>query len=159
MESVVSNLFSFLSNIFAIDSNPLIAFNHLFQAYFFSLAVCNLVAFALKLINFSYAEEVAGSRITQIIGIGLLFYLKIWDYYSGLFYIASIFSLGVISLYVYDCCGNISEHYDNISIQRRDIALIVSVLGMFSTTMYILWQIYKNPENPLYYPYSGVYVF
>lgn len=57
----------------------------------------------------------------------------------------------MIALYVYDCCGNISQYLDGWREQNRDLAVIISFLGMFSTTLYILCQIFKNKEVPLVY--------
>lgn len=103
---------SYLSS-FIPESNPIILLNHITQAFFFSLAICNLIAVLLKIAHFAYAEDLASSRISQLLGLILLFYLKIWDYYAGVLYILSIFSLALLSLYVYDCCGNISHSFDN----------------------------------------------
>jgi hypothetical protein len=140
------------------ELNPLVLVNHLLQAYFFSAAVCNLIAMILKLVNFAYAEEVASSLVSKLFGVFLLYYLKIWDYYSGILYIASIFSLAIISFYVYDCCGNISQSLDNWNTQHRDLAVIFSFLGMSATTAFIIWQIYENTSSNLVYEYSGIYL-
>ena len=113
MDSIFTWYSSITSNLDFLDTSPLILINHILQAFFFSGAVCHLVAVALKIVNFAYAEEVASSRITQIVGLLLLYYLKIWDYNSGLVYILSIFAMTMLCLYVSDCCGNISENFDN----------------------------------------------
>jgi hypothetical protein len=149
---------SLASRIDYEGGTPLVLINHILQAWCFSSSLCNLVAVALKIINFAYAEEVASSKLTQFLGLLLLYYLKIWDYYSGLLYILSIFSLFMVCLYVYDCCGNISHSFDKRKEQYRDLALIFSYTIMFATTAYIIWQIFKNEERPLEYTYSGIYL-
>ena len=144
MDTVFSFISYFSSDMSIYDVSPLKLVNHLLQAFFFSGAICHLVAVLLKIVNFAYAEEVASSRIIQLVGVFLLYYLKIWDYYSGVFYIMSIFAIAMVCLYVCDCCGNISEHFDNWKEQHRDLAIILSYSTMLGTTVYIVWQIYKN---------------
>jgi hypothetical protein len=50
----------------------------------------------------------------------------------------------VVSQYVYDCCGNISSHFDQWRKNNRDWAIIGSFLLMFSTTAYIFYSIHKD---------------
>lgn len=88
----------------------------------------------------------------------MLFYLRIWDYYSGILYGLCIFALLMVSLYVYDCCGNISHHFDEWSKNHRDLAIIGSFLGMLVSTAFIIWEIYKENETHLRYRNSGVYL-
>ena len=99
----------------------------------------------------------AASRLTHIFGLLLFYYLKIWDYYSGLLFFLSLFSVGVVSLYVYDCCGNISNYLDNWREQNRDIAVIVSSTLMLGTTFYLFWQVFIREDKPLVYPRVGIY--
>ena len=88
----------------------------------------------------------------------MMWYLKIWDQYSGLLYIISVFAMTVVSQYVYDCCGNISAHFDHWRMNNRDWAIIGSFLLMFSTTAYIFYSIHKDAADALNYEYSGIYL-
>lgn len=117
-----------------------------------------MVAVLLKMIHFSYTEEVAASRVIQVLGVLLLYYLKIWDFYSGLLYMLSIFALMMVCLYVYDCCGNMSHYLNSWKEQHRDLALLLSFGAMLATTGYVGCQIYRNSEDPLFYQYSGIYL-
>jgi hypothetical protein len=74
----------------------------------------------------------------------LMWYLKVWEHYSGLLYIVSVFSMAIVSLYVYDCCGNISEHFDNWRLNNRDWAIISSFSLMFASTAYIFYSVHKD---------------
>lgn len=71
-----------------------------------------------------------------------MWYVKIWDHYTGILYISSVFSLGVVSIYVYGCCGNISESFDNWKTNNRDWAIISSYTFMFCSTAYVFYSIY-----------------
>jgi len=62
----------------SLSVGPFHILNHILQALFFSLAISNLVGIVLHQINFAYAEDVAHSRLVQLVGIILLWYIKIW---------------------------------------------------------------------------------
>jgi hypothetical protein len=57
----------------------------------------------------------------------------------------------MVSLYVYDCCGNISQAFEKWKTVRRELALILCFSGMFGSTFFVFWAINKNKENPLHY--------
>ena len=97
----------------------------------------------------------AQSITIKIIGLFAMWYLKIWDHYSGILYIVSVFALAILSIYVYDCCGNISEQFDNWRIHNRDWAIISSFVFMFASTAFVFYSIYGNK---LQYNYSGIYL-
>lgn len=140
------------------SSGSLAIVNHLLQAYFFSIALSNIVAMILKAVHFAYAGVIADSWAVKIAGVGMMWYLKIWNHYSGILYIGSVFTMGIVSLYVYDCCGNISEHFDNWRLNNRDWAIMGSFALMFTSTAYIFYSVHKDTQNPLKYEYSGIYL-
>lgn len=133
------------------EVGALVLVNQVLQALFFSSAVANLISFAVRLIGFAYADTVANSRIIQIFGMCLMWYLHIWDYYSGLLYIISVFSMTIVSIYVYDFCGNTSERFDNWRLNNRDWAVGFSFFFMFLSTAYVTYSIFKKTENALQY--------
>lgn len=140
------------------EVGALVVVNQALQALFFSSAVTNLISFVVRLIGFAYADTVANSRIIQVFGMGLMWYLHIWDYYSGLLYIISVFSMTIVSIYVYDFCGNTSERFDNWRLNNRDWAVGFSFFFMFLSTTYVTYSIFKKSENPLQYEYAGIYL-
>jgi hypothetical protein len=158
MEAVnaIGGFYSFLQGLLSASSLALL--NHALQAIFFSTALSHFICAMLKGIGFAYADVVANSRIIQIIGVLVMWQLKIWDHYSGLLYILSVFSMTVVSLYVYDCCGNLSESLDSWRLNNRDWALIFSFLLMFGSTAFVFYSIHSNTESPLQYEYSGIYL-
>ncbi len=89
--------------------------------------------------------------MVQAASVAMLWYLKIWNHYEGLLYIASVFSLAIVSIYVYDCCGNISQHFDNWCLNNRDWAIITSYTLMFATTAYIFYSLHKDAHDHLKY--------
>lgn len=133
------------------EVGALVLVNQALQALFFSSAVTNLISFVVRLIGFAYADTVANSRIIQLFGMFLMWYLHIWDYYSGLLYIISVFSMTIVSIYVYDFCGNVSERFDNWRLNNRDWAVGFSFFFMFLSTAYVTYSIFKKTENALQY--------
>lgn len=133
------------------EVGALVLVNQALQALFFSSAVTNLISFVVRLIGFAYADTVANSRIIQLFGMCLMWYLHIWDYYSGLLYIISVFSMTIVSIYVYDFCGNVSERFDNWRLNNRDWAVGFSFFFMFISTAYVTYSIFKKTENALQY--------
>jgi hypothetical protein len=100
-----------------------------------------MVALILKKINFAYAEEIASSKTIQVTGVILLWYIKIWNYNSDIVYAITVFSLILVSMYVYDCCGNISQCFEQWKAVRRELALLFCFVGMFGSTIFVFWQI------------------
>lgn len=54
MDSALT-LYSYFTNDVIQDINPLMLVNHILQAFFFSAAICHLVAVVLKMVHFVYA--------------------------------------------------------------------------------------------------------
>lgn len=133
------------------EVGALVLVNQALQALFFSSAVANLISFVVRLIGFAYADTVANSRIIQFFGMCLMWYLHIWDYYSGLLYIISVFSMTIVSIYVYDFCGNVSERFDSWRLNNRDWAVGFSFFFMFLSTAYVTYSIFKKTGNALQY--------
>ena len=69
-----------------------------------------------------------------------------------------VFAAGFVSLYVYDCCGNISESMSRFRAQYRELALILSYSLMFASTVFAYWCVQMAP-NPLPHPHLGLYLF
>lgn len=92
-----------------LKDGPFIFLNHCLQTTFFCLSISSLLELFLSFIKFPYAKTVAESYLTYIFGIIFFWYVRIWDYYNGLLYITSVFCFVVVTFYIYDCCGNISE--------------------------------------------------
>jgi hypothetical protein len=97
----------------------------------------------LKFINFAYAETISQNILIKIIGIVFFYSLKIWDQYTGTIYMVSIFSMAIVSIYVYDCCGTITSHFDNWRIQHRDWAVIGSFTLMTVSTIYVIYALHS----------------
>lgn len=133
------------------ETGAMVVLNQVLQALFFSSAITNLISFMVRLIGFAYADTVANSRMIQIFGMCMMWYLHIWDYYSGLLYIISVFSLTIVSIYVYDFCGNVSERFDNWRLNNRDWAVGFSFFFMFLSTAFVTYSIFKKSEDALQY--------
>lgn len=97
----------------------------------------------LKLINFAYADTLSHNIFIKVIGIFFFYYLKIWDQYVGAVYMISVFSMALVSIYVYDCCGTITEHFDNWRIRHRDWALLGSYTLMGLSTIYVIYALHS----------------
>lgn len=68
----------------------------------------------------------------------------------------SIFSMAIVSIYVYDCCGTITSHFDNWRIRHRDWALIGSYTLMSVSTIYVIHALHS--EEKVKYELSGIYL-
>jgi hypothetical protein len=154
--NLFTTIYNFVQQNFASGSLAIV--NHLLQALFFTFTITHLVGMLLHLVHFAYVKSVAESKLVQGVSVLMMWYLKIWDHYSGLLYISSVFSLAIVSIYVYDCCGNISQHFDNWCLNNRDWAIISSYTLMFATTTYIFYSVHKDAEDALNYEYSGIYL-
>jgi hypothetical protein len=154
---LISNPLAFLSEVFGlVEESPFIILNHILQCYFFSLGLSYFIALLLKQISFEYAEQVAESRITQLMGVFLLFYFKIWAFESLLMELVCYFSLVMVSLYVYDCCGNISYWLSGWKTVRREFALLATFIAMLGSTILLLYSVFKS--NEVHYPFTGSYL-
>jgi hypothetical protein len=134
-----------------LASGSVAVVNHLLQAFFFTTTITHIIALLLHMVHFAYARAVGESRAVQVVSVAMMWYLKIWDHYSGLLYIASVFSLAIVSIYVYDCCGNISQHFDSWRLNNRDWAILCSYTLMFVTTTYIFYSLHKDAHDKLSY--------
>lgn len=154
---LISSPMTFIRETFGMmEESPYIIVNHILQCYFFSLGVSNFIALLLKVISFEYAEQVAESRITMLIGVFLLFYCKIWALESLAMELTCYFSLVMVSLYVYDCCGNISHWLNGWQTVRREFALIGAFTVMAGSTLLLLYSVFKS--NEVHYPFTGIYL-
>ena len=101
--------FNYLHHL--ILSSPFLGINYILQAVFFGLSLISLVAFVLKIINFSYANVIANNSISRVIVVLCFIYLKTWSTWSSwLIYPAYAFAI-FMSFYTYDCACNIIEVY------------------------------------------------
>lgn len=153
------DIVSFIQNIQSLtESGVSLLLSHFLQALAFSIFISNLLTLILTFLGFAYAKSLSQSLIMKGFALLLMWYVKIWDHYSGLLYVFSVFSLTIVSIYVYDCCGNISERFDNWRINNRDWAIIGSFALMFTSTAFVFYSIYSTPSEKPKYDYSGIYL-
>ena len=143
----MESLFHILNGL--VLSSPILAANYILQCVFFGLTLSSFLAFLLKTINFSYADFVANNIRVKVLVIGCFIYMKMWNSWSGyLIYVGYGTSL-FISLYIYDCSCNLSEHYVNKvrGFYTGQVFLFVwiSIIGIFA--LYLL----KYQPYHLYY--------
>lgn len=56
-----------------------------------------------------------------------------------------------VSLYVYDCCWNISVGLEGYNYTNRELLILVSYSLMLLSTLVLYWFILKDEEQPLEY--------
>ena len=62
----------------------------------------------LLVVNFAYAKAVGSWWLVRVAGALVLVFMQAWEQYWDWLWLATVCGVAVTSLYVYDCCGNIS---------------------------------------------------
>lgn len=126
-----SNGIGYLLTTFA--SSPMLCVNYVAQAYFFSLSVTSFITIILTILRIRLASAIMKTTVARIAIFGIFLYIKLWSMWSDFFFILSYFCSFFMMAYVYDCCYNIADFYNEkvYGYYFWQVGLYVSILLLF----------------------------